>query len=124
MPERMEIKNRISEDLISMRVYHEPLRLTDANQEFHKWAAAEVSGFAEMPEGMESFVLKEGLYALFHYKGLNTDSQIFLYIFKEWLPASDYILDDRPHLEILGAKYKNNDPESEEEILIPVKPKQ
>lgn len=29
-----------------------------------------------------------------------------------WLPNSDYLLDDRPHFELLGDKYKNNDPNS------------
>jgi len=32
-------------------------------------------------------------------------------------------LDNRPHFEVLGEKYKNGDPESEEEIWIPVKEK-
>lgn len=40
---------------------------------------------------------------------------------KTWLPASDYNLDNRPHFEVLGEKYKNNDPTSEEEIWIPIK---
>jgi predicted transcriptional regulator YdeE len=29
--------------------------------------------------------------------------------------------DDRPHFEVLGKNYKNNDPVSEEEIWIPVR---
>jgi AraC family transcriptional regulator len=41
----------------------------------------------------------------------------------EWLPNSAYALDDRPHFEALGEQYKNNDPNSEEEIWIPIKPK-
>jgi AraC family transcriptional regulator len=32
-------------------------------------------------------------------------------------------LDDRPHFEVLGEKYKNNDPTSEKEIWIPILPK-
>lgn len=44
------------------------------------------------------------------------------YIYGSWLPNStEYARDNRPHFEILGEKYKNNDPESEEEIWIPVK---
>ena len=70
---------------------------------------------------MESFVLEGGLYAVFDYKGLNTDNKIFLYIFRDWLPASEYELDDRPQFEVLGENYKNNDPDSQEEIWIPVK---
>ena len=106
-----------------MRVYKEALRIRDIHQEFDKWAAVEVSKFDAITEGMESFILNEGLYAVFDYKGLSTDVQIFIYIFTEWLPNSNYLLDERPYFEILGSKYKNNDPESEEEIWIPVKPK-
>lgn len=124
MPERMKIQNRISNEMISMRVYSEPLQLKNINQQFEKWAVVEVSDFDNVPGGMKTFILKEGLYAVFNYKGLNTDNRIFIYIFNEWLPNSNYALDERPHFEVLGEKYKNNDPESEEEIWIPVRPKQ
>jgi AraC family transcriptional regulator len=120
MPERKKVANKVSDDLISMQVYRHPLHIGDATQEFEKWAVTEVSHFEEIPDGMESFILEEGLYAVFEYKGLNTDTAIFMYIFKEWLPNSDYELDQRPHFEILGSKYKNGDPESEEEIWIAV----
>ena len=33
------------------------------------------------------------------------------------------LLDQRPHFEILGSKYKNENPASEEEVRIPIKPK-
>ena len=70
---------------------------------------------------MEAFTLKEGLYAVFDYKGSSSDNSIFHYIFSEWLPSSDYQIDDRPHFEVLGERYKNNDVNSEEEIWIPIK---
>lgn len=124
MPERVKIQNSFSGDLISMRVYNEPMQLQNPGQQFDKWAAAEVADFSNVPEGMECFTLPAGLYAIFEYKGLNTDNSIFIFIFTEWLPNSDYVLDDRPQFELLGAKYKNNDPDSEEEIYIPVRPKQ
>jgi AraC family transcriptional regulator len=57
---------------------------------------------------------------VFNYKGRTGDSDVFTYIFGSWLPGSSYLLDDRPHFEILGEKYKNNDPDSEEEIWIPI----
>ena len=68
-------------------------------------------------------MLPEGNYAVFNYKGLSTDTAVFHYIFFEWLPNSDWVLDDRPHFEVLGSKYKNDSVDSEEEIWIPVKAK-
>jgi AraC family transcriptional regulator len=84
------------------------------------WAAVEVLNFDAVPNQMETFVLESGLYAVFSYKGLNTDTAVFDYIFLTWLPNSAYTLDTRPHFEILGEKYSNNDPNSEEEIWIPI----
>ncbi|MBK8342237.1 MAG: GyrI-like domain-containing protein [Bacteroidetes bacterium] len=66
-------------------------------------------------------IIPAGKYAVFYYKGLNTDHSIFNYIFQDWIPQSGYQLDDRPHFDVLDERYKNNDPESEEEIWIPIK---
>ena len=124
MPRRKEIIQTVSEELISMQEYP-PDHVTDFNpdREFVKWAAVEVTDFKQVPDGLETFVLKAGLYAVFDYKGSGSDNRIFQYIFGTWLPASEYHPDDRPHFEVLGSKYRNNDPTSEEEIWIPVKPK-
>ncbi|HEY8400159.1 MAG TPA: GyrI-like domain-containing protein [Cytophagaceae bacterium] len=124
MPKRKEITNNLTNDLISLAIYH-PSHFADfkPDNEFERWAAVEVADFDNVPEGMETFVLPGGLYAVFHYKGLSTDNSIFQYVLGTWLPASNYVLDDRPHFEVLGEKYKNNDPESEEEIWIPIKAK-
>ena len=121
MPRRHEIPNKISEDLISMQVY-KPTHFSDFNlsNEFEKWACIEVSDFNNVPSDLETFTLAGGYFAVFDYKGLSTDPSIFQYIFGEWVPNSDYVLDNRPHFEVLGAKYKNNDPTSEEEIWIPI----
>ncbi|NNK11488.1 MAG: GyrI-like domain-containing protein, partial [Flavobacteriaceae bacterium] len=64
-----------------------------------------------------------GLYAVFDYKGHPGDKSVFQYIFGKWLPSSDFRLDFRPHFETLGEKFKINDPNSEEEIWIPISPK-
>jgi AraC family transcriptional regulator len=126
MPRRKEIVHAITTDLISMQVYDASHSFStfDFHAAFDKWAAIEVSDFSSVPEGMETFTLPGGLYAVFHYKGRSTDPEIFRYIFGTWLPQSDYVPDHRPHFEILGEKYRNNDPESEEEIWIPVKPRE
>jgi|WetSurMetagenome_2_1015567.scaffolds.fasta_scaffold342430_2 AraC family transcriptional regulator len=123
MPRRREILNNRSSDLFSMQVYDSPVDFGHPDQEFEKWAAVEVSDFETIPDGMEAFILKSGLYAVFQYQGSSTDTAIFRYIFGTWLPNSNYLLDNRPHFEVLGEKYKNADPNSEEDIWIPIKPK-
>jgi AraC family transcriptional regulator len=70
---------------------------------------------------MAIFTLAGGLYAVFDYKGSSNDYSIFQYIFGTWIPDSNYLLDDRPHFEVLGEKYRNADPNSEEEISIPIR---
>ena len=126
MPRRKEIRNAVSNNLFSLQQYEPGSSITkfDANLAFEKWAAAEVSDEANIPAGMESLHLPGGLYAVFLHKGAAaTGADTFRYIFGEWLPLSEYEADDRPHFELLGEKYKNNDPESEEEIWIPVSKK-
>lgn len=124
MPRRREITNALNSDLISMAIY-KPNHFADfkPTNEFEKWAAVEVSNFDNVPNGMETFTLTGGLYAVFDYKGSSTDVSIFQYIFTTWLPQSGYLLDSRPHFEVLGDKYKNASPDSEEEIWIPIKEK-
>ena len=124
MPRRKEIQNGIGTVLYSVQVYDSLCFNTfDPSNLFEKWATIEVTDFDTVPGEIETFTLASGLYAVFFYKGLNTDTQIFQYIFGTWLPNSEYVLDNRPHFEILGEKYKNNDPNSEEEIWIPIKEK-
>jgi AraC family transcriptional regulator len=122
MPRRKEIETLFRNQLFSLQVYDvDYFQAFNPQKEFAKWALMEVESFDDIPDGMSTFVLPEGMYAVFHYKGLNTDTSIFQYIFGEWLPQSAYVLDNRPHFELLGEKYKNADPDSEEEIWIPIK---
>lgn len=125
MMERMGIKNAIGTDLYSMQIYP-PLYFEPFNPDtvFEKWATVEVKDLDSVPEGMEGFILPRGLYVVFLYKGSPSEgAKAFEYIFGTWMPKSEYLLDDRPHFEILRDKYKNNDPSSEEEIWIPIKMK-
>jgi AraC family transcriptional regulator len=124
LPHRKEISNNLSGDLISMSVYA-PTYFSEFNpaNKFEKWATIEVSSFENAPNDMETFTLEGGLYAVFEYKGSSNDISIFQYIFGTWIPNSKYLLDNRPHFEVLGEKYKNADPNSEEEIWIPIKEK-
>jgi AraC family transcriptional regulator len=126
MPRRNEVKNRLTEDYYSMQVYSPAFSIQhfSPQTEFEKWAAVEVEKSEEIPQGMESYELSGGLYAVFVHQGLpQAFPQTMQYIHGIWFPDSEYVLDDRPHFELLGEKYKNNDPTSEEEVWIPIKPK-
>ena len=125
MPRRKEITNTLTNDLISLVVYA-PNHFIDfkPTNQFERWATVEVEDFNKLPDEMETYNLSNGLYAVFNYKGMSSGaSAFFQYIYTEWVPNSNYILDDRAHFEALGDKYKNNDPSSEEEIWIPIKAK-
>ena len=124
MSRRNEIMNNLTNDLISLQIF-KPNHFVDFNltNEFEKWAAIEVMSFDNMSGDMETFTLTGGLYAVFDYKGSSNDNSIFQYIFGTWIPVSNYLLDDRPHFEVLGEKYRNADPNSEEEIWIPIRQK-
>jgi len=126
MPGRKEIRNNLTDELISMQVYDKSFDFSNFNQDitFEKWAAIEVSDFNSIPDEMESYILTGGLYAVFIHKGAAIQGpKTFQYIFGVWLPGSDFLIDNRPHFEILGEKYKHEDPTSEEEVWIPIKPK-
>lgn len=122
--QRNEITNQIGTDLYSVNIYNSDyFKNFNPNNTFTKWAAVEIASDSPIPSNMECLLLERGLYAMFPYIGLSTDPSIFQYIYSEWLPKSDYELDKRPHFEVLGKKYKNNSPDSEEEIWIPIKSK-
>jgi AraC family transcriptional regulator len=125
MPNRKEIKNPIGSDLYSIEVYP-PLFFDhfSPETEFEKWAAIETTDFNKVPVDMGAITVPGGLYAVFIHKGpASAGSKTYQYIFGTWLPDSDFILDDRPHFALMGERYKNEDPTSEEEFWIPIKPK-
>ena len=125
MTNRRLIHNQLGADLYSIQVYS-PSHFDEYNsaRQFEKWAAAEVADFNAIPAGMAALTIESGLYAVFLHKGAaSTGPKSFNYIFTEWLPDSRFVVDNRPHFEVLGAAYKNEDPGSEEEIWIPIKRK-
>lgn len=123
MPKRDEIKGVIGNELYSIEQYEDDYFANfDPSKRFKKWAAVAVSTLEDQPADMQSLVVPEGKYAVFHYKGSSSEAgKAYQYIFREWLPNSGYQLDNRPHFAVMGEKYKNNDPNSEEELWIPVK---
>ena len=123
-PQINKIPNRVSNNKLCLQIYPSSyFTRFNPNSEFEKWALVEVQNLDNIPHKMETFTLEKGVYAVFYYKGSSTDKSIFQYIFTSWIPNSEYELDNRPHFEVLGERYKNNHPDSEEEIWIPVKKK-
>jgi len=123
-PRIHEINHKVSSEKISMQVFDASWHLNfNPKNDFVKWATIEVKELESIPNKMEAFILPGGLYAVFDYKGSSVDNRIFQYIYMNWIPNSEYQLDNRPHFEVLGEKYRNNDPTSEEEIWIPIKAK-
>lgn len=126
MPFKKAINCKTTTDFISLQNYMIPFSYQEFNATtlFEKWAAVEVSKVIDIPENMEIFNLSAGLYAVFIHKGsAATFRNTLAYIYNDWLPNSSYILDNRPHYEVLGERYKNNDPNSEEEVWIPIQDK-
>lgn len=123
MPQRKEIKNCCGSELYSIEVYNSHFFDSFNPQiEFDKWAAVEVTDFNAVPVGMETITTPGGLYAVFIHKGpASTAMNTYQYILGTWLPNSNYLLDSRPHFAIMGDKYKNEDPGSEEELCIPIR---
>ncbi len=123
MSRQREISNIIGTELYSMQILPEGyFSAFNPEAEFVKWAVVAVDDFDNIPEEMEHITVPKGKYAVFTYKGLPSEGgQFFQQIFEVWLPQSGYAVDNRPHFEILGEKYKNDSPESEEEIWIPIK---
>jgi AraC family transcriptional regulator len=125
MPRRHEISSRIGKHVFSIQDYG-GLQMKDITPQttFEKWVGVEVASFDDVPEGMEPFILKTGMYAVFSYKGSIQDSSKSLkYIFEDWLPNSKYQLENRAHFEELSEDYSKDLQNIEEDIWIPVKEK-
>ena len=123
IPKRNDISNNISEDIFEVLLYNKAyFKNFNPNNMFIKWACLEVSDFENTHKNMKQLPIESGLYARFNYKGLAKDiGELMTFIHSDWLPNSEYELDDRPHFNILGKKYKNNHPDSQETVCIPIK---
>lgn len=127
MPKVNHIKNKVGVELYSVDVYPDAQFFEEFNpaREFEKWAAVKVAAADSLPADLETLDLPAGLYAVFLYKGeASKAAEAYRYIFSSWIPSSGYSLDDRPHFAVMGAKYVNDSPDSEEEIWIPIREKQ
>lgn len=123
MPRKRDIKNVQGTDLYSVEVYDSLEYFSNFNLHttFTKWAAVKVSDSNIIPEKMELLKIPEGKYAVFNYQGsASRVGELYQEILTQWLPFSSYTLANRPHFAVMGEKYKNDSPDSEEEFWIPV----
>jgi AraC family transcriptional regulator len=121
MPRRGEIKNRISNDFISLQNYGENWNFSP-DKRFEKWALVEVSSVVDIPANMEPYSLQGGKFAVFSHKGPASEApKIMRYIYGVWMPKSEYTLDVREHFEVLPEGYNPMDPQATEEIWVPIK---
>lgn len=126
IPRKKDIQNTIGTELYSVEVY-DSLSYFDSFSpatEFDKWAAVKVTNMTSIPEEMEALTIPAGLYAVFPFKGMASEvPAMYQFILGTWIPSSIYELAHRPHFAVMGEKYKNNDPDSEEELWIPIQSK-
>jgi AraC family transcriptional regulator len=122
MPRLDEIESRVGSALISMRIFRrESGGGLTPHTPYEEWAAVEVSEAARVPDGMMSATIPEGMYAVFIHSGPpSTFPETVRHIFGRWLPSSDFELADRPHLAVMPADYRPDDPNAREEIHVPV----
>ncbi|MEO5858611.1 MAG: GyrI-like domain-containing protein [Pyrinomonadaceae bacterium] len=122
-PVASKIAGRIGGESYSVKVYDGSYSFSqfDPAVEFDKWAAVAVSDEAPVPDGVDSLIISAGKYAEFPHVGPASDAPLsFGYIFGEWLPASEFELDLRPHFEILPEGYDPFNENAEEKVLIPI----
>lgn len=121
MPRKNEITHKMSDGVYALQQYD--FNTFTPQTVFEKWACVEVSSIDQLPDKMETFTLKSGLYAMFTHKGTTADFRKTMhFILEVWQPKSGYEIDNnRPHFEYLTTDYLGpNNPDSEEEVWIPI----
>jgi AraC family transcriptional regulator len=117
MPSKKAINNTINEELIAMQVYDD---FSNFEKPFDIWACVEVQNTNDIPISMQAFTIPKGNYAIFTHKGMNA-AATYQKIMTEWLPKSGYKINNRPHFQVMGDKYKQGSPDSEEQFYLPIK---
>lgn len=125
MPRLKEIENKVGNDKYSIQIYDQAFSYDSFNpkMKFYYWAAIEVDDFNYIPDDMLSLEIPSGKYAAFLHKGdMSAFQKTLGFIYSKWLPSSGFKIDHRPHFEQLDERYLGaNNPESQEEIWIPIR---
>ena len=122
IPIKKDLTGLSGTELYSVEKYPEDYFLNFSPvKEFEKWAAVPVSDAFQAEDPIHILEIPEGLYAVFLYKGKSSEAhKVYQYIFEEWMPNSAYQVDHRPHFAVMGDKYRNDHPDSEEEFWVPI----
>ena len=117
------ITNRVDQTTISLQNY------TSFNIEnfspaivFEKWIGVQVKDLNTVPDNLQSLTINAGKYLVINFEGTIEDFVSFWQdIHFNWLPNSEFKIDNRPHFERLGPEYNPNQAVNKEEIWIPIK---
>ena len=122
MPRLKEIRGRVDDNTLSLQNYDDfDYTKVSPTMTFEKWVGVEVDNLNDVPEGMETLTINSGRYLVIDFKGsIQEFVKNWNYIHSQWLPNSDYELDNRPHFEKLSPSYSPMNVVNQEEIWIPV----
>jgi len=116
-----EVKNAIYKAALGV-CFYEPNYEKDSP--FTYMAGWIVTQVGDIPEGMTSRTVPACDYAVFEHKGaLDTLQKTYDYIYREWLPASEFEMAQHDDFEWYDERFKYGQPDSIFEIWIPIKKK-
>ena len=85
-------------------------------------AGVAVDGPAPLPEGMVSRGIAGGRYAALTHRGpLSGITGSIDYLFREWISASSWVIDDREGIECYDERFAMEAPRSEFDIMAPIR---
>ncbi|MEL6535285.1 MAG: GyrI-like domain-containing protein [Bacteroidota bacterium] len=121
-PRRQEIGHQEGEESYSV-MRHLGFGPPKETSNVERWAAVQVRHFNRIPQGLTAFDMPGGTYAKFYHRGPAKDfPETVAQFHSQWLPESEFSIDDRPHFEIIPADYPGPDsPDAVEEVYIPIK---
>lgn len=100
---KQEIPHTASDFLIALNDYSSGSDIPEESPFFDYYCCAEVSDFSAVPSGMVKKDLAPADYIVFSYRGKAEDSMgpIVTYIYKEWFPESDCLLDETKRYDLV-----------------------
>lgn len=117
-----EIKNvNGSHSLGVCTIKHPSVKIKEGNS-FVYMAALPVNSTKAIPEGMVSFTIPAGRYAVFTHKGKLTDLQHTVdYIWGTWIPRGEYECLDGADFELYDERFDGDNLTGEIDIYVPIK---